>query len=72
MSKQHITDIPDLIDKLGGLTEAARFFGEQPQTVWNWRDRQKMPANLFLKHHNALGQKGIVAPPALWGQEHAA
>ena len=70
MSKT-VSDIPELIEHFGGLTATARFFGEAPQTVWNWRDRNQMPSRLFEKHKQALTSEGIVAPPSLWGQETA-
>lgn len=68
MSK-HVSDIPALIEELGGLAATARFFGEQPQTVWNWRARNQMPSRLFAKHTEALDAQSISAPASLWGQE---
>lgn len=60
-------DIPSLIDELGGLTAAARFFNEEPQTVGNWRLRKSIPTKLFFQHEAALKTRAIEAPKELWG-----
>lgn len=67
MSTIEPADIADLIEKLGGVSAAARFFGEEPQTVWNWRERKSLPTKLFFQHEALLTDRDFKCPKSFWG-----
>jgi hypothetical protein len=69
MSDFTVTSIGELINELGGPTRAAEVLGVKgPQRVVNWRRRNKITPDLFMKHQAALQKRGIVAPASFWGQ----
>lgn len=67
MAKVIVSDIPELIDKLGGLAATGRAFSAEMNTVANWSARKRIPARLYLHHKGVLEERGIEAPLSLWG-----
>jgi hypothetical protein len=59
----------EVIDQLGGTTKTAALTGRKPQHVTNWRRSGRLPPNTFLTMTTALQDKGLSAPPSLWGQQ---
>jgi len=58
-----------VIDAIGGTTAAGRLLGYSPQAVTNWRASQTFPAKTFLAFQGVLRERGLSAPPELWGQK---
>jgi hypothetical protein len=74
MSKKAMTPT-ELIVKLGGEIEAARFFGVTRQAVHNWEnrfgigDRQRpprFPPERYWEHKELLKKAGIRADRSIW------
>jgi hypothetical protein len=59
----------DVIKVLGGTVKVAALTGRQRNAVAQWRRFKTFPANTYLVLAKALRDKGLDAPPWLWGQE---
>jgi hypothetical protein len=57
----------DVIDALGGTAATARLTGRKVQHVSNWRASKRLPADTFLILQGELRERGLSAPPSLWG-----
>jgi hypothetical protein len=57
----------EVIDKLGGTAAVAELTGRKYNAVWMWRAFGKFPANTYLAIQSALKERGLEAPPELWG-----
>jgi hypothetical protein len=69
MRKTHLTTVEEVLDVLGTTAEInALSEREAPQTVSNWRIRQKLPADLYARHTARLASLGFSADPEIWGQ----
>lgn len=67
MSKE-ISSVAELVIELGGPTKAADVLGgATPQKVVNWRASGKLPARFHIMHSKQLAERGLSAPPSLWG-----
>lgn len=63
----------DVIQKLGGPTIVGRMVGRSVQSVVNWRNANKLPADTFLILQAELRERELAAPPSIWGiREQAA
>lgn len=71
MTTPQLNTTDDVIDALGGTTEVAKLARRSQQAVSNWRSRLrgKFPAETYLILTQALKQKKLSAPLALWGIE---
>jgi hypothetical protein len=62
-----VETIGELIETLGGPTKAAETLGvKSAQRVVNWRLRNKITPDLFMKHQETLKLAGIAAPASFW------
>lgn len=68
MDSPEITELPVLIDKLGGPTAAARKLNARYASVVSmWVKRGNIPPALVDMHQAILLREGITANRALWG-----
>lgn len=58
----------DVLRELGGDYAVAALTGAEYKTVEGWKRADRFPASYFLVMTFALYQKGLTAPPELWGQ----
>jgi hypothetical protein len=56
----------DVIEALGGTKAVAELTGRTYPAAFNWR-YSKFPANTYLAIQSALKERGLEAPPELWG-----
>lgn len=67
MSKM-IASVAELVVELGGPKKAAEILGgATPQKIVNWRASGRLPARFHIMHGRQLAERGISAPPSLWG-----
>jgi hypothetical protein len=59
----------EVIDSLGGTTKTAKIACRSPQSVSNWRAANRLPAETFRRLTEKLAERGMEAPPELWGIE---
>jgi hypothetical protein len=62
-----LTTIYQVIEKLGGTTEAARILGENPSTVSNWIARNAFPGRKQNLIEHELMRIGYRVEPTLVG-----
>jgi len=67
MALCEIGSIAELITTLGGPKAAGETLGATPQMVVNWRERGSLPSRSYLIHKTKLAERGLSAPPTLWG-----
>jgi hypothetical protein len=58
-----------VIEALGGTSAVAALTGRTYPAAFNWRSAETFPSNTYVKMTNALEDKGMSAPPSLWGQQ---
>jgi hypothetical protein len=59
-----------VIDAFGGNKATGQLFKRSQKAVSNWRRvTQRFPAVLFRPMTEELAERGMAAPPELWGQE---
>jgi len=61
----------EVMTALGGrdpVAPVAALTGADYKTVWPWKTAKRFPSRYFLVMFWALHQKGLSAPPELWGQ----
>lgn len=69
MTKITVSTIRELIEVLGGPTKTGELLGGvSTQVVVNWRNRGRITPSLYVHNQAKLKERGIVAPPELWGQ----
>lgn len=66
---QELATAGAVIDALGGTGATARLLGKTPQHVANWRAANRLPSYSFLVVGSALKERGLSAPPSVWGIE---
>lgn len=59
--------VSEVIDALGGTAVVARLLGLTMGAVTNWRATGRINSKFFLILSAALADKGLSAPPDLWG-----
>jgi len=64
---RHANAANEIIDILGGNSVVADLTESKPNAVSNWRRQGFFPANTFVALRCALADRGIDAPPSLWG-----
>ncbi|WP_421849952.1 hypothetical protein [Oricola sp.] len=64
-----LNSVDAIINALGGTEKAAAELRETENRVAVWKHRGAFPANRFMRHTAVLRNKGIAAPPSLWGQQ---
>jgi hypothetical protein len=69
MPQEALRTATDVIKALDGTTAVARLTNRKPQHVTNWRATGRLPAKTFLIISRALAERGMAAPPSLWGIE---
>lgn len=70
MSDSPVSDIPSLIDALGGTAaHAAKVLGMTPSGLSNAKKKGVLPRASSLSQWLRLRELGIEAGPALWGVE---
>lgn len=57
-----------VIDALGGTKAVAELTGRKYTAAHNWRS-SRFPANTYRAITIALEEKGLSAPPSLWGMQ---
>ncbi len=67
MKSQRLETAGDVIVQLGGPTKVGRMVGRSVQSVVNWRNRGKLPADTFPVLQDELRDRNLTAPPSLWG-----
>lgn len=67
-NEPNIADIGTLIDKLGGIPQAATVFAASEGQIRIWKLRGYIPPAHFTRHQIALKEHGIAAAPTLWKQ----
>jgi hypothetical protein len=68
MSKLRTTT--QIIERLGGTAEVARFTRRPMAQVSRWKRWGKFPPQLYVCMSEALERQGHEAPLQLWGQFH--
>jgi hypothetical protein len=68
-ASDEITTAGAVLDALGGNTKVANHLGEQHSTVSMWRLRGRFPSRVFFRMQAMLIERGLKAPPSLWGVE---
>lgn len=60
--------VDEVIASLGGIKAVSRLVGlpEGSRAAWNWR-RRGLPPESYVVIQEALAQKGLSAPPSLFG-----
>ncbi len=69
---RELATVSAVIEELGGPTATGRLTGHSAQAVWNWKDTEKLPADTYLVHQQALEAKKCTAPASLWGMKEQA
>ncbi len=62
----------EVIDALGGIAAVAELTGRKYTAAANWNVSDRFPANTYVILHHALHQRGLSAPPELWGMAREA
>jgi hypothetical protein len=62
-----VETVADAIAKLGGPTATGKLVGRSAQSVVNWRAANKFPGDTYLILSAALEDRGLRAPPSMWG-----
>lgn len=55
-----------VVHALGGWGAVAELTGKRYGTAWQWK-RNGFPADTYLVLQAALRERGLEAPPSLWG-----
>jgi hypothetical protein len=58
-----------VIAALGGTGEVARLMGRGQSAICNWLHFDHLPPSTYLAMTRALTERGLAAPPWLWGME---
>jgi hypothetical protein len=62
-----VASVAELVAELGGPKKTADLLGATPQKVVNWRAAGTLPTRFHIVHSKHLAERGIFAPPSLWG-----
>jgi hypothetical protein len=58
----------DVIGALGGVPQVRELTqAKSDSVVWNWSVSDRFPAKTYFVMSAALRQRGVEAPPTLWG-----
>lgn len=71
MGKKRLTTAGEVMEALGGVSEVARLTRRTYKAAFQWRYLPTFPANTYIVMTEALGQRGLSAPPSLWGMAEA-
>lgn len=61
------TDTKTVISTLGGPQAVADLTGRNRDAVYQWVRFTAFPSDTYLVMSRALQERGIAAPPSLWG-----
>lgn len=64
-----IKTVEGIIEALGGNTVVARALGEMPNTVGNWKTRERISSRHYVNVESMLNAIGMTAPPILFGMK---
>jgi DNA-binding transcriptional regulator YdaS (Cro superfamily) len=64
-----LTSVEAVIEAMGGPTKTAAQLGQRPNTVSNWKLRNKIPPEHFLAVSEALKASGAVPDPQIFGMK---
>lgn len=67
MTTRILETAADVIESLGGTVKTARIADVRPSQVSGWRATNRMGAKSFLVIQRELSDRGLTAPPSLWG-----
>lgn len=56
-----------VIEALGGIAAVAALTGRTYNAACNWGGFDTFPANTYVAMTAALSERGLTAPPSLWG-----
>ena len=71
MTEPDINSVGELVERLGGYSEAAKALDCDIRVLRMWNTRKGIPARYFFKHTPILQDAGIRANPSLWNFEPA-
>jgi hypothetical protein len=66
---QVLNTTSEVIEALGGIQAVRELTGRKYTAAHNWLRAKQFPSNTYRKMTSALQDKGLSAPPSLWGQQ---
>lgn len=71
MNDDHLANVSDVIDALGGNTAVAEKTKNAISAISNWRRANKFPPNTYILINGELNKIGKTAPSSLWNMRVA-